>query len=436
MRKHNKLFLLCSAGLLALSVASCDKREVRNTSVPLGNLDTSAVVASNGDVELKNDLYYSRLRSKGYSTVLNQIKKSLFAGEVEYVKSQINLSDSVVTDEEQDLFDSYAREIYGSASQTQIEDLEEEDKDKAIQKYIDNAYLKGITVTKENCLSYTFVDEKIKFTYIPQEVIDEKLVGLAQDKAAKDALDKIVDEEKITDEDNKVIVNSNYISDTNYSSYYNNHQKTYGTYRAIIIQFNNLNEARNVIASVEAEMGHSLLDNDADIYALEFYVKLYNRYYNYRTPLNVNTPFDNSSEDSKTLFIVNKDKNELSEMSSAISNLVTTTLDEDGSYIRQPFNQNNKYVMIYRGATEFELNKTYNITPYNEQVEWNTLKENTTAYDEIKAEIRDNLIDDKISTYSGTVLEKRLKNSEIEIYDPYFEYQFRAFPQFSQDLLR
>ncbi|MDE7094959.1 MAG: hypothetical protein K2O23_00570, partial [Anaeroplasmataceae bacterium] len=269
MRKHNKLFLLCSAGLLALSVASCKPKEVRNTSIPLGNLDTSAVVASNGEFELKNDLFYSRLRSKGYNTVLNQIKKSLFAEEVEYVKSQINLSDSVVTDEEQDLFDSYAREIYGTSSQTQLEDFDEEDKDKAIQKYIDTAYLKGITVTKENCLSYTFVDEKIKFTYIPQDIIDEKLLGLAQDKAAKDALDKIVDEEKITDEDDKVIVNSNYISESNYSSYYNNHQKTYGTYRAIIIQFNNLNEARNVIASVEAEMGHSLLDNDADIYALE-----------------------------------------------------------------------------------------------------------------------------------------------------------------------
>ncbi|MDE6661444.1 MAG: hypothetical protein K2J93_06450, partial [Anaeroplasmataceae bacterium] len=347
MRKHNKLFLLCSAGLLALSVASCRKNDVRNTSIPLGNLDTSAVVASNGDFELKNDLFYSRLRYKGYNTVLNQIKKSLFAKEYDYVKSQIDLSDSVITDEEQDLFEAYASDIFATTSATDIKDLEEKDRDKAIQKYIDNSYLKGITVTKENCLSYTIVDEKIQFSYIPQEVIEDKLLNLAQNKAAKDALDKIVDEEKITDDDDKVIVNSNYISESNYSTYYNSHQKTYGTYRAIIIQFNNLNEARNVIASVEAEMGHSLTDSDADMYALEFYVKLYNKYYNYRTPLKLSAPFDNSSEDSKTLFIVNKDKNELSEMSSSISNLVTTTLDEDGTYIRQPFNQNNKYVMIY-----------------------------------------------------------------------------------------
>ncbi|MDE5545865.1 MAG: hypothetical protein K2I88_00215, partial [Anaeroplasmataceae bacterium] len=152
---------------------------------------------------------------------------------------------------------------------------------------------------------------------------------------------------------------------------------------------------------------------------------LYNTYYNYRTPLNVQNPFGNSTEDSKTVFVVNKDKNELSEMSSAISNLVTTTLNEDGSYIKQPFNQNNKYVMIYRGSTEFELNKTYNITPYNEQIEWNDLKEHQVAFDEIKEDVRDNLIENKVSSYSSTLLEKRLKNAEIEIYDPYIEYQFK-----------
>lgn len=425
MRKTKKLFLLCSAGLLALSVASCTKKEVRNTSVPLGNLDTSSVVASNGDYVLKNDLFYSRLRSKGYNTVLNQIKKSLFAAEYDFVKSQINLSDSIVTDEEQDLFDAYASDIYGTASATQIEELEEKDKDISIQKYIDSAYLKGITVTKENCLSYSIENEKVKFSYIPQEVIDEKLITIAQNKATKDALDKIVDEEKITDDDDKQIVNSNYISETNYSNYYNSYQKTYGTYRAIIIQFNNLNEARNVISAVERKMGRSLTDNNADAFALEFYVNLYNTYYNYRTPLSVNAPFNNSSVDSKTVFVVNKDKNELSDMSASISSLVTSTLDEDGSYIKRPFNQNNKYVMIYRGATEFDLNKKYNITPYSEQIEWNALKEYETAFKETKAEVRKDLIDNKISSYSNTVLEKRIKNASIEIYDPYFEYQFK-----------
>lgn len=422
MKKLNKVLFFCSAGLLALSVTSCKPKDVRNTSVPMGNLDTSLILASSQDMKVQNDVFYSRLRYKGYNTVLNQIKKGLFAEEYEFVKSQINLSDSVVNDYEQDLFDSYARDLFSTTSASAVEDYTEEERDKYIQKYIDSSNLKGIFLTKEQCLSYSSNEDKLKFTYIPQEVIDEKLITIAINKASKDALEKIVDSEKITDDDDKLVTNSNYISETNIMNYYDSHQKTYGTYRAIIIQFNNLNEARNVINAVETEMGASL----NDVNALEFYVKLYNTYYNYRRQLDPLHPFENSDESSKTTFVVNKDKNELSEMSSSISNIVTNTLEEDGQYIKQPFNQNNKYIMVYRGATEFELNKTYNITSdHNEQVEWNELKEHEEAYKEVHAEVRDELIKNKVSSYSSTVLSKRVKNAEIEIYDPYFEHQFK-----------
>lgn len=420
MKKCNKLLFLCSAGLLALSVASCTKTVARNTSVPLSNLDTSAIIAKSGDFSITNDFYYTRLRYKGYSTVLNEIKKDLYTEEYAFVKSQIDLTDNEVTEYEQDLFDSYASDIYGSSSVSTLKDLEEKDRDVMIQKYIDSSSNKGIFVTKENCLNYSFVDEKIKFGYIPQEVIDEKLLTLAMNKAAKDALEKIVDEEKITDDDNKLVANSNYISESDLSNKYESAQMSYGTYRAIVIQFNNLSEARKVIAAVEAKVGSLTQAN-----ALSFYVNLYNTYYNYRTPLSETNPFENSSEDSKTVFVVNKDKNELSELSSSISNLVRNTLEEDGQYIERPFNQNSKYVMIYRGATEYELNKKYNITPYNEPVEWNDLKDHAEAFETVKAEVRDDLIKNKISSYSTTVLNKRIKNSEIEIYDPYFENQFK-----------
>lgn len=420
MKKLNKVLFFCSAGLLALSITSCKSKDIRNTSVPMGNLNTSLVLASSKDNKVQNDVFYSRLRYKGYNTVLNQIKIGLYQEEYEFVKSQINLSDSTVNDYEQDLFDSYARDLFSTTSTTTIEDYTEEERDKYIQKYIDSSNLKGIFLTKEQCLSYSTENEKIKFTYIPQEVIDEKLITIAMNKASKDALEKIVDNEKITDDDDKLITNSNYISESNIMSYYDSHQKTYGTYRAIIIQFHNLNEARNVINAVEAEMGPL-----NDVNALDFYVKLYNTYYNYRRQLDPIHPFDNSDESSKTTFIVNKDKNELSEMSSSISNIVTNTLEEDGQYIKQPFNQNNKYIMVYRGATEFELNKTYNITEnHNEQVEWNVLKEHEEAYEKVRAEVRDDLIENKVSSYSSTVLSKRVKKADIEIYDPYFEHQF------------
>ncbi len=421
MKKLNKVLFLCSAGLLALSVTSCKNKVVRNTAVPMGDINTSLVLASSKDHKVQNDVFYSRLRYKGYNTVLNQLKKGLFSEEYTFVKSQINLNDSVVNDYEQELFDLYARDLYSTSSYEALSDYTEEERDTYIQKYIDSSNSKGIFITKEQCLSYSEENEKIKFSYIPEEVINEKLLTLAVNKASKDALEKIVDNEKITDDDNKLVNNNNYISETNIMNYYDSHQKTYGTYRAIIIQFNNLNEARNVISAVERELGSTLSDTNA----LEFYVKLYNTYYNYRRQLDPSHPFDNSNDSSKTNFIVNKDKNELSEMSSSISNIVTNTLEEDGAYIKQPFNQNNKYIMVYRGTTEFELNKTYNITSnHNEQVEWSELKEHEEAYNKVKAEIRDELIESKITAYNSTILSKRVKEAEIEIYDPYFEQQF------------
>ena len=112
MKKLNKVLFFCSAGLLALSITSCKSKDIRNTSVPMGNLNTSLVLASSKDNKVQNDVFYSRLRYKGYNTVLNQIKIGLYQEEYEFVKSQINLSDSTVNDYEQELFDSYARDLF------------------------------------------------------------------------------------------------------------------------------------------------------------------------------------------------------------------------------------------------------------------------------------------------------------------------------------
>ena len=49
MKKLNKVLFFCSAGLLALSITSCKSKDIRNTSVPMGNLNTSLVLASSKD---------------------------------------------------------------------------------------------------------------------------------------------------------------------------------------------------------------------------------------------------------------------------------------------------------------------------------------------------------------------------------------------------
>lgn len=419
MKNIKKILLMIAVLVITITLSSCTTTQIRNTKTPTGNLDLSTVIASSGDYDVTNDVYYSKLRANGYSTVLREIQSTLYAEELSEVLLNINLGDNEVNDFEKELFDSYASDLFQTSDAETIKNLEADELDTLIQKFIDNCSNRGITITKEECLNYKIIDDQIAFTYIPTIIRDEKLVAVASNLASKNALEKIVDNEKITDEDDKLVTNTNYISEDDIISYFNSNTKTYGTYRAIIIQFNNLSEARRAITKVEKTLGALSDDN-----ALEFYISLYNNYYNYRTPISPDTPFENEDDSTKTVFSVTKDKDELSEVSASIKNIITTTLDEDYQYIAEPFNQNNQYVMVYRGATEFEINQKYNFTPLNEEVDWEDVKANDTAYNEIKKEIRAQLLDTKIASYVATVLKERVKAADIEIYDPLFEYQF------------
>lgn len=419
MKNIKKILLMIAVLVITITLSSCTTTQIRNTKTPTGNLDLSTVIASSGDYDVTNDVYYSKLRANGYSTVLREIQSTLYAEELSEVLLNINLGDNEVNDFEKELFDSYASDLFQTSDAETIKNLEADELDTLIQKFIDNCSNRGITITKEECLNYKIIDDQIAFTYIPTIIRDEKLVAVASNLASKNALEKIVDNEKITDEDDKLVTNTNYISEDNIISYFNSNTKTYGTYRAIIIQFNNLSEARRAITKVEKSLGALSDDN-----ALQFYISLYNNYYNYRTPISADTPFENEDDSTKTVFSVTKDKDELSEVSASIKNIITTTLDEDYQYIAEPFNQNNQYVMVYRGATEFEINQKYNFTPLNEEVDWEDVKANDTAYNEIKKEIRAQLLDTKIASYVATVLKERVKAADIEIYDPLFEYQF------------
>lgn len=420
--KKRRLYTLAACTLACLGLASCTNSTVRNTSIPFGNIDKTTTIATSYDSSVNNELYYNKLRAAGYDTIFREIKTNLFQNEVNVVKSQINLNDSEVTKHEQEIFDSYATALFGSSDKETIEDLTSEELNKKIQQYIDNSSNQGIFITTEQCKSYTFTADKIQFSYIPQEYIDEQVVNLAINDATKDALDKIVDEERIPDEkdETKLVANTNYISEDDIINYYESNNMNYGTYSAIIIQFNNLTEARNAINSITNTLGELTEEN-----ALEFYVELYNTYYNYRTPLDINNPFVDSNDSSKTIFTYNEDLDELSEISSSIKNILTTTLEEDGQFILKPFNQKNKYVMVYRGPTVFEVNEKYNFEIKNELLEWKDLQENSTAVKELKTQIREKLIENKISSYTTTVINNRIESADIKIYDPYFEYKFK-----------
>ena len=83
-----------SAALLSLAVltlSSCGQ-STRNSSTPTGNLDLTKVVATaqDGKFELKNDLYYNKLRYNGNTLVTNKIKEFLYANELAAIKDLFN----------------------------------------------------------------------------------------------------------------------------------------------------------------------------------------------------------------------------------------------------------------------------------------------------------------------------------------------------------
>ena len=415
MRNIKRLFLSIVALLFVISVASCDNSK-RNTSTPMGSISNETTVATAGDLTpLKNDVYYSQLRNQGYNTVLNNIKANLFDKEIKEVKATFNFSDSTVNDYERELFDSYASSLFGTTDSETVKDLTEADLNKNIAKFVDTCNNEGILIESKD-IQYSLTNDKVEFTAVPEAIINKYIINIAINKAAKDELKNIVDKEEI-EKDGKLVTNTNYIDEDAIETYYNNNNKKYGTYQAIVIQFNTLTEAEKFIGSTEI----------TDANALAFYVNLYNTYYNYRTHINGDTPFMNyGNVSTKTVFEVNADKNELSEISSSVQNIVTNTLKEN-EYLTKPFNKNNKYVMVYRGEAVFQINEKYGLTTDKDgYVTWDTLKTNQNAYNEVRAEIVDSLIDSKVSSYTTTVINNRIEAADIKIFDPLFEMKFEG----------
>lgn len=416
MKTIKRLFLMVLTITLVITLSSCN-HEYRNTSVPMGSINTSEVVASTKDYNLTSGDLYTRLRSKSYDAFQEELKKVLFAEELTTVASEVNLSDGTVTDTEQEAFDTIASAIYSTSSAKNLAKIKSDELETMIAKYIDSNSNKGITITSAQCKSYVFEGDKIRFTDLPQDIIDNALINIAMNLATRNELNKIVDNEKIEDEDGNLVTNTNYIKESDLQNYYEANMRDYGTYRAIIIQFNNLTEARNVINAALSGFNKELNDSNA----LEFYTILYNTYYNYRTPLAYDSPFSSD----ETNFVVNSTDDELTDISSTIKTFVTTTL-QDNEYLKEPFNQNNKYIMVYRGTTTYDINEKYNVENTSEVIEWDGLKEaiGATNYTTVHNELKKEVVGNKISSYSATVLQDRIEAADIKVFDPYYEYRF------------
>lgn len=430
--KSKRLFSLLLTGGLLLSLASCKETEERNTIVPYGSLDTNATIAtSNKEFSLGFNDYYNKLRTSGYDIVNEQIKRIFYADEltaiVNLVKSSsfadlsdadkltLSYTDTAITEERyNELKDTYIDEftnsfmnaIFSSNNVDAMKTKTEEQIDEAKVKYIESVARMGYTITKDQ-IKYSFIennsetDDKIvlDLSVFPTKLLETVAYTKAENLYTEKELYKIADLEYLNEGTEDEEKNSHYLfKDSSIENAYNSSYKTFGEYQAVIITYDSRKEAYKALDS----LGYEITDENKD----QAYLDLYNNYYSYDQKA--------SLEDEEFTYTVSLKKDDLSLISNSVSTLITETLENDGDYLYEPRNLNNKYVMAYR------INTTYEMTGSSEQKDFADIEENDPIIDEIK----NSLVKANYSSYLTKSFNKLLENADIEIYDPFFEYKF------------
>lgn len=429
MKKFKGLFSLVVCLLLLVTLASCKSKESRNTIVPYGDIDLNSTVATAKDnsMSLSMNDYYSRLRYKGADIFNNELKKVMYAEELAALKALVksnsitdlsnnelvalshkSLKDATakISDKEyNDLKEIYVEEISNSVLSSifstndyfTITGLAKDEVDQKIAKYIETNARKNITITTDQ-IKYSDANNDetmdVNVSLLPEAIITDVLLKHAEYLYAQKELFTIADLEYIYDEEKETETSNNYylFKEDNIKSKYDNSYKTFGKYKAIIITYNSRREAMNSIASLGTEI------------TADSYITLYNNYYScYGTQ---------TLDSEKFEYSVELKKNDLSEISSSVSELITNTL-EDGQFLTEPRNLNGKYVLAYRISTTYDY----------EEKDYDDLEAEVKAT--VTEDIKTNLIRSNASSYSTTAFNKKLENAKLEIYDPLFELKFR-----------
>lgn len=452
MKLNKKILFGLSLGLAGIALASCST-EKYNQVVPYGTLEGSfdtKIATANGDLSMNLKQYYSRLRNAGYDVVENAINKQLFKAELACYKDMLfaktinelqdkentlktlaltkdNVKLYEITDEKyaelreellEEVNTSLASAIFSTGVEETINNQTEKEKTIAIKKFVNAQNQLGVELSasdiawfgksnpnytlKETSKLIQFEDTTLRKL---SNLVDGYLLTEAQKLSAKKALYEIADKEYIYDSDKEDdIKNSNYLfSDKDIKAAYNNTYKTYGTYKAVVIQFNTLKEALDTMNKVTANAG---ISSDADV-AKTQYLGIYNSYYSFKDQLT----------DAKS-FVVSKDQNELSDFSSSIQTLIKETL-EDNEYLLEPRNFNNKYVLVYKFDTEYDLHSSEGA---NKQLDFDKLSEEQLQ--EYTVKIKEDILDASVSSYLSVNKQNLLEDSNIKIYDPLFESKF------------
>jgi hypothetical protein len=419
MKQLKRIFLAIVTLALGLTLVSCKNKDARNEHVPYGSLTSDTVVAKNDAYSLDAKTYYDLLRSKSYDTFVNELKYELFKNEITAIKNLLdnNLSDTDkaalsytgnAADADVEYLSqkynklvgtSLASSIYGTYSLTAINNKTEKDIKLSVEKYIKNQARKGITVN-EAALAYAEDTElniiTVSYKNLPEEIYKEAILSQAQSLYTEKELYKIAGQptiESVNEDGETVDVKNSYqvFTEAQYKSTYESTLKTYGTYKAVVIQFNSYKEAKRAVSNVEASITNPTA----------FYLELYNEQYKYKQV--------ESLDDAAFTYKVNENVNELNKISSAAYTLVTQTL-EDGEFLTEPRNINNKYVMAYRLSTEFK---------YEQDVE----EINFDTFEKLNV-LKRTIVENNASSYATQALNKLIESKDIKIFDPFLEYKF------------
>ena len=90
MKTYRKILFGVLTFILVFSLGACKSAQKRNTNVPLGNLNTSSVIARSNDASLSLGDYYDTLRANSYDSFIDELEKVLFEEDYREVAAEIN----------------------------------------------------------------------------------------------------------------------------------------------------------------------------------------------------------------------------------------------------------------------------------------------------------------------------------------------------------
>ena len=214
------LVLTC---LIAITLTGCDSSNRKST----GDLNLESTYASNANHTVTVGELYDELRYYASDYVIDQTFNFVYEAEINTVKENTKKY-------EEKFKELILTEIYGTAEDDEIKELE--DADKKIQQYIDSMYQKGYTLTKEQ------VEKKEFETIYPNYYLEVAKYVAAWNKLSEEfdvKEDGSIDFGEINDE--------SYFTTNDIVNWYKSNYTNQGYVDALLVRFINSTEANNLL---------------------------------------------------------------------------------------------------------------------------------------------------------------------------------------------